>query len=83
MLGAKLLRRRSVANETETATTGRAAHLIFVRLDFALSSRINRSSSFGHPAVRESYLWDLFGATVGFENSSKVSNKPYSLALVT
>jgi hypothetical protein len=26
MLGAKLLRRRSVANETETATTSRAAH---------------------------------------------------------
>jgi hypothetical protein len=49
-----------VANETETATTGRAAHLIFVRLDFALSSRINRSSSFGHPAVREGYLWDLY-----------------------
>jgi hypothetical protein len=63
MLRAKLPMRKSVANQTEAATTGRAAHLDLRDIGFRTTFAHQRSSSFGHPAVREGYLWDLNGAT--------------------
>ena len=65
MLRAKLPMRKSVANQTEAATTGRAAHLDLRDIGFRTFAH-QRSSSFGHPAVREGYLCEFDGATIGF-----------------